>query len=151
MLAAAADLSDDLQFSIPTSETEREQDLRVEVAYTRNGRETLTHVSLRVRLISSIGIETVVEAGPRPDSKQLRIRVVNRTEHPMTLALRSRLPNLAEQTELIRDLGPGSRSAAFAYVVKDAHLVDPLRLIAEISVQESSGDRACARSTVPLR
>lgn len=150
-LAPAADLSEDLQFSIPTSETEREQDLRVEVAYTRNGRETLTHVSFRVRLVSSIGIETVVEAGPKPDSRQLRVRVVNRTEHPMTLALRSRLPNLAEQTELIRDLGPGSRSAAFEYVVKDAHLVDPLRLVAELSVQESGGDRACARSSVPLR
>ena len=150
-LAPGADLSGDLQFSIPASETNRVQDLRFEIRFTSGGREYLLHTRRLVVLASAIELETTVQDGPQPDSKKVTLRVTNGSDHPLTLALRSRLPNLPEQLELLRDLAPGGKSMTYSYVVKDVHLIDPAHLVAEISAQESGSDRAFARKSVPIR
>jgi hypothetical protein len=150
-LAPGADLGGDLQFSIPGSETERGQDLPFEIRFSSEGREYLIHVHRPVVLVSPILMETAVLEGPQPDSRKITVRLTNGSGRPMTLALRSRLPNLPEQLELLRDLAPGGTSKTFSYVVKDVHLVDPARLAAEILAQESGGDRAFARKSLQIR
>jgi hypothetical protein len=150
-LAPGADLSGDLQFTLPASEIERGQDLSFEIRFSSEGREYLIHARRPVVLVSSIALETAVVEGPQPNSKKVTVRLTNGSEHPMTLALRSRLPNLPEQLELLRDLAPGGKSTTFSYIVKDAHLIDPARLAGEIVVQESGGDRAFARKSLQIR
>src|SRR5205807_2365523 len=44
-LSADGELAEDLQVSLPPTETEREQELRFEVAFLRNGREQGVHLS----------------------------------------------------------------------------------------------------------
>src|SRR6185295_2963262 len=103
------------------------------------------------RLSSPIRIEAQVTEGPRPDTRKITIRIANASDRAMILALRARLPLMPEQLELLRELAPGATSAAFEYVVKDVHLVDPTRLHVEIDVQESVGARATARRLLPIR
>jgi hypothetical protein len=151
MLGGDGDLGEDVQFELPSTETEREQELRFEVTFVKNGREQVTHLTRIVRLASAIRIETAVTDGARPESRRLSIRVANVSERAMTLVLRARLPFLPEQVELVRSLAPGSSSATFDYEVKDVHLIDPAHLQAEIEVQESVGGRASATRKVSIR
>jgi hypothetical protein len=150
-LAGDADLSEEFQFVLPPSETERIQELRFEVRFVRNGQERVIRLSRAVRVTSPLGIETAVVDGPKPGSKKLTVRITNASDRAMTLAIRARLPQLPEQIELLRNLAPGATSAPFEYVVKDVPLLDPTRLAAEIDVQESVGPRAGARKVILLR
>jgi hypothetical protein len=150
-LAPDAELADDLQIALPTTEVERDQELRFEVAFLRNGQEQMLHLSRVVRLGSAIRIDAAVTDGPQAQSKRVSVKVTNASDRAMPLVLRARLPFLPEQVELLRSLGPGATSAPFEYVVKDVHLVDPARLHAELDVQESVGARATARRVLSLR
>jgi hypothetical protein len=150
-LAGDGDASEDLQFMIPAAETERDQELHVEVTFLKGGREQVAQLSRVVHLSSPLRIDAAVSDGPQPESRKISIRVSNASDRPMTLVLRARLPFLSEQVELLRSLAPGSTSAPFEYVVKDVHLVDPTHLQAELDVQESVGGRAAAHKVVSLR
>ncbi|HVE40081.1 MAG TPA: hypothetical protein VNM14_09355 [Planctomycetota bacterium] len=150
-LAGGADLAEDLQFTLPSGETERDQELRFEVSFQKGGREHVTQLRRVVRLSPTVRIDAVVSDGPQPESRRVSIRVVNASDRAMTVVLRARLPFLPEQQELLRALAPGSTSAPFEYVIKDVHLIDPTHLQAELDVQESVGGRAAARKVVPLR
>src|SRR6185295_17627183 len=112
-LAADGDLAEDLQFALPASESDREQELKFEIAFLRNGQEQVVHLSRAVRLSSPIRIEAQVTEGPRPDTRKITIRIANASDRAMTLALRARLPLMPEQLELLRELAPGATSAAF--------------------------------------
>jgi hypothetical protein len=151
VLAADADLTGDLQFTLPPSETPRVQELRFQVAFVRNGIEQKVRLPRFVRLSPSLVIDSSVADGPQAGSRKVTFRIRNASERPMTLSLRARLPSLPEQNELVRDLPPGATSAAFSYVVKDVTLLDPGHATAEIDVQESVGARAGARKVIPLR
>ena len=133
-LTGEGEVADDLQFTLPSTETERDQELRFEV-----------------RLSPAIRIDAAVADGLQPESRRVSVRVTNASDRAMTVVLRARLPFLPEQMELLRSLAPGSTSAPVEYVVKDTHLIDPTHLQAEIDVQESVGGRAAARKVVPLR
>jgi hypothetical protein len=150
-LAGDGDATEDLQVTLPPSETERDQELRFEVSFQKGGREQVTHLSRVVHLSPALRIDAAVTDGPQPGSRRISIRVANASDRAMTVVLRARLPFLPEQVELLRSLAPGGSSAPFEYVVKDVHLIDPSRLQAEIDVQESVGGRAAARKVVPLR
>lgn len=144
-LAPDAAHSEDLEILLPPSESERIQDLRFEVRFAIQGREHVMHLVRPLRLKSAITIETAVAEGPTPGLRKVTVRILNGSEHPMTVSIRARVPGLAERTELVRDLGAGGRSSAFEYVVQDP------KGDAEIVVQESGADRASARRLVPLR
>ncbi|MBI3855231.1 MAG: hypothetical protein HY293_06030 [Planctomycetes bacterium] len=150
-LAADADLTGELQFTLPVFETPRVQELRFEVGFVRNGKEQTIHLTRFVRLSPVFVVDSAVTDGPQAGSKKVTLRIRNASDHPMTLALRARLPSLPEQNELLRDLAPGAASAPFTYVVKDVFLLDPGHATAEIEVRESTGGRAAARKVVPLR
>jgi hypothetical protein len=150
-IAAEGELAEDLQFLLPASERERLQELRFEVSFVRNGKEHVVRLSRAVRLAPVLKIDAVVEDGPQRGSKKLTLRITNASDHPMTLAMRARVPGYSEQNELLRGLAPGATSPPFVYVVKDVPLLDPTHAQAEIDVQESLGARAAARRLVPLR
>jgi len=150
-LAGEGEVADDLQFTLPSTETERDQELRFEVTFQKDGREQVTHLTRVVRLSPAIRIDAAVADGPQPESRRVSVRVTNASDRAMTVVLRARLPFLPEQMELLRSLAAGSTSAPVEYVVKDTHLIDPTHLQAEIDVQESVGGRAAARKVVPLR
>jgi hypothetical protein len=145
------DLVEDLQFVIPAAERERLQELRFEVSFLRGGKEHVVRVSRAVRLTPVLTIDGAVVDGPRPGSKKVTVRIANASDRSMTLAMRARIPQHPEQTELLRDLAPGATSAPFTWVVKDVPLLDPTHLTAEIDVQEAVGARAAARRLLPLR
>lgn len=151
MVAPDGDLVEDLKFVVPTTESERTLDLRFEIRFVQGGQEQVVHLSRGVRLVSAVGITSSVAAGLQPYSRKVTVRVTNRSDRVMTLAVRARLPHLPERTDLVRELAPGSASGPFEYVVNDVHLIDPTHLAAEIDVQESVGARASARALVPLR
>lgn len=150
-IAPEGDLAEDLQIVLPAGESERDQELKFEATFVRNGKEQTVLLSRVVRLASAVRIESSVVDGPRPGSKKVTVRIVNGSDRKMTLAMRARLPHLPEQMELVRDLAPGASSPTFEYVVKDVHLTDPSRLAAEIDVQESVGARASAKKVLSLR
>jgi hypothetical protein len=150
-VAPDGDLAEDLQFVLPASEVERFQQLRFEVSFVRSGKEHVVRLSRAVRLATALKIGSDVSDGPRPGSKKLTVRVTNASDRPMTLTMRARIPQHAEQNELLRDLAPGATSAPFVYVVRDVSLLDPAHVTAEVDVQEPVGDRAAARRLVPLR
>lgn len=150
-LAAGTELTEDLQIVLPPAEPEGTRELKFELAFTRDGREQVVQLSRAIRVRPALALETSVADGPAAGSRLVSIRIRNASDHPMTLALRARLPNLPEQNELVRDLAPGTLSRAFDWVVKDAALLDPTRASAEIDVQECLGDRAAARKSVPIR
>jgi hypothetical protein len=150
-LAGDGDLSEDLQIALPPTEAERDQELRFEVSFVKNGREEVTHLSRMVRLSPAIRIEAAVTDGPQAESRRMSIRIANASDRTMSVVLRARLPSLPEQMELLRSLAPGSLSAPFEYVVKDVHLIDPARLEAEVDAQESLGGRAAASRKIPIR
>lgn len=149
VVAPESDLVEEIQFALPSSERERLQELRFDVAFLRNGKEHSVRLTRQVRLRSVITIDASVADGPASGSKKLAIRITNASDRPMTLALRARLPQLPEQNELLRHLAPGATSAPFTFVVKDVPLLDPAHVAAEIDVQESVGARA--RKVVSLR
>src|SRR5204863_1975097 len=136
-LAGEGEVADDLQFTLPSTETERDQELRFEVTFRKDGREQVTHLTRVVRLSPAIRIDAAVADGLQPESRRVSVRVTNASDRAMTVVLRARLPFLPEQMELLRSLAPGSTSAPVEYVVKDTHLIDPTHLQAEIDVQES--------------
>jgi len=140
-LAPGVSHEEALDLILPPSETERAVDLKFDLAFTVEGKETTLQVLRRVVLRSPIRLETTLSPGPQVT---LRIRVVNGTEHPMTLMLRSRIPGLPERQELIRDLAPGGRSKSFDYSAPEPGS-------AEVTAQEAGGDRAISRRLIPLR
>lgn len=148
-IAAESDLVEELQFTLPASETERVQELRFDVTFVREGKESSVRLSRVLRLTSVIAIDAAVADGAVAGSKKLTIRITNASDRPMTLALRARLPQLPEQNELLRNLAPGATSAPFTWLVKDLPLLDPAHVSAEIDVRESVGARA--RKVVSLR
>jgi hypothetical protein len=144
-LAPGAAHAEDLDIVLPPNESERVEDLKFELRFTMKGREHVMHISRPLRLKSALGMETAIVDGPMAGSKKLTLRLLNSSDRTMTLSLRARVPGMAERTELVRDLGAGSRSTTFEYMVRDADGA------AEFVVQESGGDRASARRVVPLR
>ena len=137
-LAPGATLAEDLDLALPPSETERVQVLRFDIRFNSRGRERQLRIARQVRLYSPIGIDAAVK------DKTLTFRVLNDSDHPMTLSLRTRIAGLAERIELIRDLPPGGRSAAFTFAVADA-------ASAELLLQEAGGSRAYLRRILPLK
>jgi hypothetical protein len=150
-LAPDGDLVEDLQIALPASERERLQELRFEISFLRGGKEHVIRLSRAVRLAAILRIDAEIAPGPKPGSKQVTVRIVNASDHPMTLAMRARIPQHPEQNELVRQLAPGAISAPFTYLVKDVPLLDPAHLTAEIEVQEAVGARAAARCQLSLR
>jgi hypothetical protein len=137
--------AEDLDIVLPPTESERVQDLKFELRFTMKGREHVMHLSRPLRLKSALSLETAVVDGPMAGLKKVTLRIQNASDRTMTLSIRARVPGMAERMELVRDLGAGSRSTSFEYVVKDAEGA------AEFVVQESGGDRASGRRVVSLR
>jgi hypothetical protein len=150
-LAGDGDLREDIEFTLPPAEIERDQALRFEVAFQKGGREQVTHLTRMLHLSPALRIDAVVSDGPQPESRRVTVQVVNASDRSLTVVLRARLPFLPEQIELLKSIAPGSASASFEYVVKDIHLIDPTRLEVQIDVQESVGGRAAASRRVPIR
>ena len=92
----------------------------------------------RIQLKSAIRIESVPGA-----AKSLRVRIVNGSDHVLTLSVRSRVPGMAERLDVVPDLAPGSGSRTFDFPAAE-------RGTAEIFVRESGGERAVARRLIPL-
>jgi hypothetical protein len=151
LLGPKAALSQEVQIQIPAPPTERDLPLEIEVRFTRRGQEYVCHFVRVLRIQAALRIEADVRAGPRPGSKVVTAWIQNSSDRTMCLTLRVRLPGLPEQMELVRNLAPGARSAAFEYLVKDVLLLDPSRRAGEIEVQEPMGARAVARRRVDLR
>jgi len=128
-----------LDLIVPASETERPVDLRFSLTFRVQGKEASLGTVKRIQLKSSIGIESMLSP-----AKTLSVRIVNRSDHPMTLSVRSRISGLAERLDLIRDLAPGSRTRALEFPA-------PEQGSAEIFVQEAGGERALGRQVLPLR
>ncbi|MBV8878400.1 MAG: hypothetical protein JO332_00415 [Planctomycetaceae bacterium] len=126
-----------LDLIVPASETERPVDLKFEVRFGIQGREVTMQNLRRVTLKSRIRIESAV------NGKVLSVRVVNGSEHAMTLSVRSRVPGLAERLDLVRELSPGARSKPLDFPLQGPGS-------AEIYVQESGDDRALSRRLLPL-
>ncbi len=137
-LAPGAAMSEDLDLGLPPSESERVQELRFDLRFSIRGRERQLRVARRIQLKPSMSVDAVVK------DKTLSFRIVNDSDHPMTLSLRARIPGLAERIELLRDLPPGGRSAPYTFAVGDA-------ASAELLLQEAGGDRAYLRRTLPLK
>lgn len=137
-LAPGAVHEETLDLIVPPTETERTVDLKFTLTFTLQGREVSLQTVKSMALQSPIRIEWTITP-----AKLLSIRVVNTTDHAMTLSLRSRVPGLAERLELIRDLGAGSKSKAFEFPVGGPGN-------AEIYAQEAGGDRALSRRLIPL-
>jgi hypothetical protein len=137
-LAPGAVLAEDLDLALPPSETERVQELRFDLRFNIRGRERQLRITRQVRLVSAIGLEASVK------DRTLTFRIVNESDHAMTLSLRARIPGLAERIELLRDLAPGGRSAAFSIAVVDA-------ASAELLLQEAGGSRAYLKRILPLK
>lgn len=144
-LAPAAVHTEDLEIVLPPTETERVQDLRFELRFTTQGNEHILHLTRPLRLKSQIGIEAAIADGMTAGTKKLTVRIQNGSDRPMTLSIRARIPGLPERTEIVRDLGPQSRSPLFEYPLQETGGV------AEIVAQESGADRASARRAIPLR
>jgi len=144
-LAPDAVHAEDLDITLPPTESERVQDLRFELRFSIQGRESVMHVVRPLQLKSALGIETTVVDGPMAGSKKLTLRILNGSDRMMGLTLRARVPGVPERLDLVRDLGAGGRSATFEYAAQGTTGV------AEFVVQETGGDRATARRTVALR
>jgi hypothetical protein len=126
--------------SLPPSESERLVELRFDLNFMIRGNEVGIHTLRRVSLKSPIRLESSLKSDP---SKTLSVRIVNGSDHGMTMSIRSRIPGLAERMDLIRDLAPGGRSKAFEFPVQDTGN-------AEILVQEAGGGRAVCRRLIPV-
>jgi len=126
---------------VPPSESERTIDLKFDLGFTIRGKELSLQALRRITLRSPIRIESTLRSDP---SKTLSVRILNGSDHAMTIAVRSRIPGLAERMDLIRDLAPGSRTRPFEFPVPETGS-------AEILVQEAGGNRAVGRHLLPLR
>jgi hypothetical protein len=127
--------------TVPPSESERAVDLRFDLGFTIRGKEMSLRAQRQITLKSTIRIEASLRSDP---SRMLSVRIVNGSDHAMTISIRSRIPGLAERLDLIRDLAPGSSSRAFEFPAPDTGS-------AEILVQEAGGNRAVCRRLLPLR
>ena len=136
-LAPQEVLSGEFEWMLLPTESERLQELGIVLRYVVRGREQRVRLTRSLRLASAIGLESSME------NKGLTLRLLNGTDRAMTLSLRARIPGLAEQTALVRDLVPGG-SRVFDYPAKDAGA-------AEVYVQEAGGSRSYLRRSVPLR
>lgn len=138
-LPAGSARTETVDLIVPPTETEREVDLKLGLRYTVRGKEISLEILKRIALTSPIRIESSLTP-----ARILSVRIANRSAHPMTLTIRSRVPGLAERLDLLPDLPPESRSRPLEFPVPESGN-------AEIYVQEAGGDRALSRRLIPLR
>lgn len=140
-LAPDAVHEETLDLIVPPTETERTVDLKFYLTFTIQGRELSIQATRPLAVKSPLRIESVLGTEA---ARTLSIRIANGSDHAMTLSIRSRVPGLAERLDLIRDLGPGTRTRPLEFPVPDGGSAD-------IFVQEAGGDRALCRRLIPLR
>ncbi len=148
-LAPEEEVAQHVLFILPPGAEEQSRDLGIELSFRRKGVEQNVRVTRTVELRSSIGIE--VSAAPDGTTGlRATLRFTNREARPLSFLARVRLPGLAEQELPVGPLEPGA-SREVDYRIRDAHLVDPTRLFADVIAEERGGERAYARRRVPLR
>jgi len=140
-LAPDAVHEETLDLIVPPTELERTVDLKFSLTFTIQGRELSIQATRPLTVKSPLRIESVLGTGT---ARTLSLRIANGSDHAMTLSIRSRIPGLAERLDLVRDLGPGSRTKPLEFPVPDGGSAD-------IFVQEAGGDRALCRRLIPLR
>jgi hypothetical protein len=151
-LGPLQEASRDLAFTLPPTETEREQELRFEIRFQRDGREHALQTTRRVRLASPIAVEAL--ARPAPDDPRARLvslRVTNGTDRAVNLLLRVRYPGLPESLEPLGRLAAGARSETPEVRVSIPAGLPEDRRVVEVLGEESGGDRLQFRKRFPLR
>ncbi len=148
-LAPEQEISQDLLFVLPPGADERPHELQIELAFRRKGVEQTLRLTRTLEVRSAIGIE-VSSTPDGATALRVALRFTNRETRPLTFLARVRLPGLPEQELPLGPLEPGA-GRDVEWRVRDAHLVDPTRLFADVIAEERGGDRAYARRRVPLR
>jgi hypothetical protein len=143
------EISQDVLFTLPGGAEERSLDFPIELAFRKGGVERRVRVSRAIEARSAIGIE-VVSTPDGANGRKISVRLSNKDARPLSFLARVRLPGLSERVELVGPLEV-AESKTLDFTLRDLHLVDPPRRIADVVCEEPGGERARARLTVPLK
>jgi hypothetical protein len=144
-LAPRQDFEGEMTFTLPPTETEREQELRFEVRFVQGGKEHVLKASRRLRLVSPVGVEPIFLAGRR-----LSFRVRSSSERPVTILLRLRIPGLPEIVEPVGALAPGREHLTPELALPPLDDVEPTRRTVEVLGEERGGERVQFRRVFPI-
>ncbi len=151
-MAVGEEISREYQFTLPPDEAEGPREIRLEMSFTRGGKEYALQTPRTVVVVSRI--EATAQSVPLPDrpgDRKVTVKVINRSGRPLNLMARIRLPGLPEQIEPLGRIAPdASVNRKLEYVVRDIDQVPPERRHAEILCEEFGGDRLHARRIIPL-
>ncbi len=151
-LARRKELSQELSFTLPPGESERDQELRFEIRFQRDGKEHVMQATRIVRLQSPIVVEPRFQPSDSdPDARKVSFKIVNGSADPVNLLLRLRLPGLPEQLVPLGRLLPGAEASTPDYVVSGLTALAPAYRIVDLIGEERGGGRIQFRKTIPLR
>jgi hypothetical protein len=145
-LGRGEEFSEELSISLPATEREREEELRFEIRFRKDGKEEVLHSTKVLRLVSPVGIDAVYS----PESGRISFRVANGGARPLSLLLRLRLPGLPEQAEPIGPIPPGEAASTPGFPIGDVRMLPPEKRVAEVVGEERGGSRLQLRKSIPL-
>ncbi|HEX7901618.1 MAG TPA: hypothetical protein VF950_27920 [Planctomycetota bacterium] len=148
-LPPRAEISQDTLFILPAGAGERSLDLPVELAFRKGGVEQRVRLTRTIEARSAIGID-VVSTPDGAQGRKVSVRFSNKESRPISFLARVRLPGLPERAEPVGPLDVGAVHT-LDFTLRDFHLVDPTRRIADVFCEEPGGERARARLTQPLK